>query len=334
MSSVSVSAKALYDCFSTLALVSPKGESPVSMVLTHTSLVFKSVSGCSFQGMVPVASEDEDSRTILWYNVCPLIPKDGDLTFDIEASLVSVRGDGVSFSFSTGYSEAVDLDLSRNQFIRLESNSYETGLQCIQAMSFDKLYGRTPPINVYGDVAVVEYPSLYLRVRTTGLPFNAAIDNEHAKVLLRFKPKEIAVNTTDSSIVLKRNGIMLELPCKLEPDESEFLSYLKGMRVVCRLEVEDFALQLSCLAKVSRKTECHLTLTESGLQVDANSGFSSVAVSVGDVTNTVLLSCRFPTEVLLAIFNTLGKGLVEILIGGDLLCLRTQTVAILTRVLY
>lgn len=335
LKSVTLPAKDLKDCFTSLSLVAAKGSqlTPVSLILDKNILKFNCLQGCVVQCHMPILNDEQVYVVIMYYDVTPIIPTDGEVTLSISSYDVSIEGVGFNCSFPLGYGSVEDYDFSTCVYEQISNKEYASGLRTLQGMNLDKIYGKAVPFSIYEGVSVIKHPCCYVQARTPGLPFVAQLDQEHIKMLTRFAPWEVSMSMKDT-IVFRRKNAILQVPCRMDIPSNDFTSFLQDMQSKCVVVLGGLADKLRDASKVSTKSKCTVTGTKTGLQITTTIENASSSISVGDISGETEFMFSFPTQVLLTFFKAIGSGKVEILTGGDLICLRTQSLIILVRVDY
>lgn len=332
---VKLSSAKLHECFQCLSLVAAKGSqlTPVSLSLKKDILTMTCLQGCVIQYSLNVESTGNEEFVFMFYDVTPIIPLTGDAEIEIDNYEVQVKGDSFKCAFPRGYGEPETYDFSQCSYTAIEHKDFSTGLKTILGMNLDKFYGQAVPVNIYGDIAVIKHACCYVQARAWGLPFTAQLDPDHVKMLIKFQPLEVSTSIADTIVFRRKNSIM-QLPCRYEIPKNNFTEFLKGMESKCRVTLGGLHDRVREAAKVSNKSKCEILGTRAGLQVTITIENASSSLSVGDMNGDIQFVCMFHIQVFLAILKALGSGEIEILTGGDLVCLRTQTLIVLIRVEY
>ncbi len=332
---VSLSARDLKSCFSAISLVAMKGSqlTPVSLILKNNKLQFICLQGCVAQCSILVASDEIANLVFMYYDVTPIIPPSGDVDVTLSSNGVSIEGEGFSCTFPKGYSDVTEFDFSNCKFTPIESDAYMDAMKNMMGMSLDKLYGTSVPVDAYQTVSVMKYPCCYVQTRTHGFPVTAQIDPEHMKMLIRFAPKEVSESIKDT-LVFRKGTAMLQVPCRTDIPENDFLQYLSGLSAICRIDATGLYDKVKNASRLSNKSRCRIFVYKAGFKVVMTIGEATSSVSVGESADDLPFTAVFPIQVLLAFLRAIGNQTMEILAGGELLCLRTQSLIILVRVEY
>lgn len=332
---VTLPAKELRDVFSTISLVVAKGSqlTPVSLELKDNKLSFVCLQGCVVQGSVAVASNEIAALVFMYYDVTPIMPPSGNVDVALFEYGVEVTGDDFSCAFPIGYSEVTEYDFSECKFTKIENDAYINSLRTVLGMNLDKLYGKPVPFSIYGAVAVVKHPCCYVQTRMYNVPFQAQIDPEHIKMIIRFKPWEVSTTIPDT-LVFRKGSHTLQIPCRSRMGENDFVSFLKGLKSIGVMSATGLYDRVNYSSRVSTKSRCRLEITGGGIKISTTIDNATSTVSSGDVSTEILYTATFPISTLLAFLRAIGDDKMEILAGGELLCLRTQNLIILVRVEY
>lgn len=328
-------AKDLKQCFSSLSLIAAKGSqlTPVSLKLANNKLTFTCLQGCVVQSTLEVNCGDSLDIVFMYYDVTPVLPSVDEVYLEIDNDHLSVSGPTFSCAFPNGYGDPVTYDFSDCSYTKFGDSSYLDGLKTVMGMGLDKLYGKTVPLSVYGDVTVLKHACCYVQTRTIGLPFTAQIEAEHAKIITKLLPWEVSTSQKDTLVFRKQNTI-LQIPCRYGIPANNFTEFLKDMRPKCRVTLGSFYLRLRDMSKVSTKTKCSLVGYKEGLSITLTVENANSSIIIGKEADDIQFVFDFPIQVLLTFIKALGSGVVEILTGGDLICFRTQSLIILVRVEY
>lgn len=332
---ITVPSRDLRDCFSTLALIAHKGSqlTPASLILQNGKLTFICLQGCVVQSSLSVPCDEIANLVFMFHDVTPIMPPSGNVDVALFDYGVVVTGEDFSCQFPLGYSDVTEYDFSECRFTQIENNAYLDNLRIILAMNLDKLYGKPVPFTLFENVAVVKHSCCYIQTRTYGIPFQAQIDPEHIKMLIRLKPYEVS-DTIPDTLVFRKGSNVLQIPCRSRVDENDFMLYMEQLKVVGTVSASKLYERVNYSSKIGSKSRCRIHVTESGIKITTNSDNASSSVSNGDMSKEITFTAMFPIPVLLAFFRAIGDSQMEILAGGELFCLRTQNLIILVRVEY
>lgn len=328
-------AKELKECFSALSLIAAKGSqlTPVSLILKDQKLSFVCLQGCIVQGSIAVASNEIANAVFMYYDVTPIMPPSGNVDVALYDYGVTVAGESFTCSFPTGYSDVTEFEFSDHKFTKIENNAYIDSFRVMLGMNLDKLYSKPVPVTVFGNVAVVKHSCCYVQTRMYNLPYKAQIDAEHVKMIMKFKPWEVSASSPNT-LVFRKGNIVLQIPCRTGIGENDFPEFLKDMKTVCMVNAGGLYEKVNYTAKVSSKSKCTILTTARGIKISVNIDNASSSISNGDMSGDITFTTFFPISTLLAFLRAIGDDTMEILTGGELLCLRTQNLIILVRVEY
>lgn len=332
---VKVHASDLKRAVSAMAPLFPKGTSsmPIGIYMSNGELKIVCVQGAVYQASVHVDDEIAIGNiSVLYHDISPLIPSSGEMSLEFTPTGLSIAGYGLEAELPVSYGVVEEQDFSGYKYTDIAGSSYTEGLKNMLSMNLDKMYNTIAPIHILNGISLQRLPNVWVQARSAGLTFSAVLDVEHVKLLLRFDPKQVCTDVTGTLIFRNSTGI-LQLPCNRCNDESKITELMSDLGNPVKLQIGHYLEQVKQIAKVDSKSHCKITLYESGLKTTVDYERTSVSVSVGNTQSKVLQVCHFPIQVWLTFLRGLGSELVEILVGGGKICLRTQSMVIVARVL-
>lgn len=333
MSAVSVRAQDLQACLSQIVPLVPKGTMyvPLGLHVHNNLLVVTCLQGCVFQSHIPVDSNEIMSASIMYRDVTPLLPRSGDVTLKFATNFLELAASGVSVSFSSSYSVVAEQEFEEYDYTDMLSEDYLYNLRTLLGMNLDSIYKAVKPIHSYGKVSLLKFPNTIVQVRTSGLPINCTLDAEHVKLLLRFRPTK--VHRDGFMITFLNNSAVLQLPCKDNVDGNNFTDMLTDLGEPIVLNIDGYLEKVRNLSKALPKGKCTIVVHKEGVNTKLSADNTHANVSVGDAHSEVLQVVSLPTQIWLAFLKALGNSKIQILVGGGKLCLRNNSLVILTRVL-
>lgn len=331
---VSVRAYKFRKCLQYLSPIFPKGttEIPLGINLSKGKLTLTCTTGCVFQAVLDVDSQDTATATVIYYStIGSFLPGEENIDIEFLPTGIQLSGDNFEVTLPMGYSTVLPYDFGKHYFKDIESLIYKDNMTTLLGMNLDKLYSKPRPIAIYQDVAVLKYPNTWVQIRTTGLSFVGSLDPEHVRMLCKFEPTRLSADE-GNTLILQNDFATLRLPCRTDIEENNFVSLLKDMDKTLMLSFDGYLEKLRNASKIDSKSMCKLTIYEEGVKTTISVASTSMAVKAGKTDGDVLSVVHLPLQVWLAFIKALGNGVVQILVGGDKLCLRNQSLVILTRV--
>ena len=328
----------LAKCFSELALLIPKGSKglPVGIDLQAGILSIYHNAGTVYLKQLDVNSQDTAHCTVLFYDISDLLISTGiaETKVTFQENGVRVYNDIVDLFLRHGYSTIEYPDLPRDGYVLLPASGWNSNLQTVLNMGLDKLYMKSTPITVASGTSVLKYPNTWVRCRTMGLNLNRVIDIEHIRLLNKFLPNQYQLLGNDS-VLFRRDDAYLLLPCRQPNDLADTDNFiqtaLSKMSEPIDVYVAHYLNSIRSLSKLSNKSVCNLVLFENGMKTvieESGAGMSVLCGEAGKVIGTV----QIPLNAWLVFLRALGTDRIQVLIGGDILCLRNQFLVILTHV--
>lgn len=333
-----LSTKELANCFSELALLIPKGSKdlPVGVDLQAGVLSFYYNTGCVYLHTFEVDTTAVEHCTVLFFNISDLLTATGHSTTKLEFSdnSLHIYDDTVDLHLRHGYSSVRYPEFPNAGYNTLPATIWKDSLQTVLNMGLDKVYAKALPITVASGTSVLKYPNTWVHCKTPALNLNRVLDIEHIRLITKFQPNAYQLLTHDS-VLFKRGDAFLMLPCKQPNDLKEtddfFTATLEKMSAPITVNVANYTNSIRNLSKICTKAICNLIVYENGIKTvidEAGASMSAICGETGKVIGTVQL----PVNVWLVFLRALGTERIQILVGGDILCLRNQSLIILTHV--
>lgn len=333
MSSISVGARALKNCLAQIAPLVPKGTLyiPLGLHVHNNVLVITCLQGCVFQSHIPVSSNNVESISVLYKDITTLLPGSGEITLEFATNFLELTASGVSVLLYSSYGVVPEQEFEEYRYSDITNTDYLRNFRAMLGMNLDSIYKAVKPVNIYGRVSLLKYPNTIVQVRTTGIPFECTMDIEHVKMLLRFAPTKVCKDGYVLTFI--NDSAVLQLPCKDNVSGNTFTDMLDDMGEPVTLNVEGYLEKVRNLSKALPKGRCELKVYENGLGTKVTSDNTSASIFTGEDTGEVLKVMHLPMQVWLAFLKALGNETIQVLVGGEKLCLRNNTMVILTRVL-
>lgn len=332
---VTVESRDLLNALNTVSLLVPKGQKtmPIGFYIDKGHIKIVCTQGVVYQSNI--LTDDYDNcfgYTVMYYDIAPLLHVAG--TVDIEFSpdhSIHLYGDGFDTSFAPAYSTIQLQNFEDENFVHIPGGSYSDGFQKILNIGLEKLYGIASPIVVSKDISLQKFPNTIVQVRTMGFPVNAILDSDHVKLITKFGPTYVCAYS--DSLVFKNQTSVLQIPCKRNTDETKMGELISKLGAPVTINMHSYLDKLRSISKLDSKATCKIAVYEKGLKSTLTAEQSSVSISTGDTESKVLKVFHLPMQVWLTFLKVLGTETIQVLVGEELLCLRTASVIILTRVL-
>lgn len=333
---IEVSTNELSSCFSELALLIPKGSKdlPVGIDLQAGILSFYHNAGTVYLHTIEVEGNEVEHCTVLFYNISELLTATGDNTTCLEFldTGLHIYNSIADLQLSHGYSTVTYPELPNAGYINLPATGWKDNLQTVLNMGLDKLYMKTEPIIVAENESVLKYANTWVKCRTPALSLNKILDIEHIRLLNKFNPNSYQILSRDS-ILFKHGNALLLLPCKTPTDlkdtEEFFRVTMSKLSEPVTISVSHYNDSVRCLSKICNKAVCNLVIFESGVKTTVDEAGAAMSVTCGK-TGKVIGTAQIPIAAWLVFLRALGTERIQIMIGGDILCLRNQSLIILT----
>lgn len=331
-----VKASDIRKCFQELSMLIPKGakELPVGISLQAGNLHVISTTGCVYIHSIDVDDTlSMEYVTILFHNVAALLSNEKDnVTLDFSPIGLTITGETFEVDFKKGYSVVEEPTFNDISFKGMQDSGWDNNLNKLIGMNLEKVYSAIRPITFYSDVAVQKYPNTWVQVRTLGIKDSMLLDTDHVRLLTHFNPTMYAKVGKDSMLFCRGNSF-LQLPIKEVTSSNLVLDMMKDLGDPVTITLGHYLEQLRNVAKVSSRAQCKVTITEKGISTTVTEDGASISTHTGDIHAKVLKVFNIPIAVWITFLKALGTDSIQILVGGEKLCLRNHSMIILTRVL-
>lgn len=334
---VTIHAHDLLDVCSTLKNLVPSGslEIPLGIKVVNGEMYFTCTTGVNYQTILKCDEDDVNlTANVLYYDISMLIPSSGLVSLEFLSHGVNIIGDGFLVEFNNSYSIVEDPEFPDVTYRASNPTLYSEGLKNLLNMGLNKLYSLQTPIVLLNDIALQMFPNTWVQVRVSSLNLQAILDYDHAKLLLKFSPTQVAMCSENNTVLLKNGNGVLQIPYKPVTDATNITALLEDLNTSCKFSIEHYLDKLRNVSKLNPKSSCKLAVFETGIKTTIKHNSSSVEVATGDITGSCLKVVHLPIQLWLTLLRGLGSSYIEILTGGDKLCLRTQATVIVTRVLH
>lgn len=333
---VTINTKELSSCFEEMSYLIPAGASEISIgVLLHEGqLSFFYTGGAVYIRNIPVTSGDFVQMTVRFYplhNVLNAVYVE-NTTLILGNDGLRVQNDIVDLFLTKGFQEIEIPILPTSGYTMLPVSGWDISLKSVLGIGLDRLYMKELPIEIGNGLSALKYPNTWIRCRTHGLNLNRLLEAVHIKLLIRLCPTGYQLLGTDSVLFNKGNTFVM-LPCRALTDTEEtdknFNEMLSHLSKPITLGISHYLDSVRGLSKLSNASICNIRVFEAGIQTSVTSGGNTMSVSCGS-TEGLIGTAQIPVNVWLAFLRAMGTETIQILIGGDILCLRNQTLLVLT----
>lgn len=333
---VTIKAVNLVDFVSSIISLFPKGSTtlPIGVTIEGDTITFTCTTGCYYQAEYAINNPNNVSKsmTILFCNIVDYLPTTDEIAITFQSRSMEFSGAGFEISLSTGYSLVNKLDFSRYQFETIVGKQYIAALKDLMSLNLSSIYMHEVPVSIYRNVSVIKYPNLMAMSKTDGLTFSGSIIPDHVKLLCKFSGDEVC-DTDEDSLIFRRGNSYLQLPRKKLYEENNFLRMMEGLSEPYNLSFTGYINRLRAMGKLGTNAKCKLVLLNDGLKTTVSTNSITLTDKIGKCQDSVVKTFEMPITVWSMIVKALGNGTVQILYRGDVLCLRTQYLIILTRAL-
>jgi len=312
----------------------PKGQTtvPLRVQLKGGKLSFLVRGTCTYHAAISVSTDEVADVTVNFLEVSEYIPVDATVDVEIAGSSgIRIESNAVCLILVPAYSTVDDIDLPDCSWKSLENSSLLIALHTLAGTGLEGLYKTSPPLEMFGNLALLKYPNIYVQMRAPDLGMSVAMTQECAKYVHKFAPSSYALLSNDT-LVFKKYETLLYVPVKCINSGTTCKDLIPEGGVSLRLDLDGFLSRLSALRKLNAD-RCGISLYNKGLTVSVSVDMSSITTSVGDRESGFLASFMLPMQLAYICFRLLGNSLCEILYKEGVLCLRTPTLVIVVHVL-
>jgi len=332
---VRLKASNLRKVLTTIKPLFPKSttEIPLGLQMSNGKLNIVCLQGLVFQSTIPVDDVLAlNTATILYHDISTLLPSEGDIDIEFTPTHIYVYAKDFDVKFPVGYSVVEEQDFSKLAFSSINNSGFVEGFSRLLNMNLEKLMNQVSPIVVRNGLALQRFHNIWVQVRTTGLTFNAVLSTDHIKLLNKFVPSEVCTSIPGTLVFRNSTGI-LQLPCKPDNDTSKVTELMNDLGEPVNLHIRSYLERVKQIAKLDTKAHCNITLYKEGLKTTVSNNQVELSVKLGNTEHDVLQVCKLPIQLWITLLRGLDADIIQVLIGGGKICLRTGSTVILARVL-
>lgn len=333
MPTVGVNARALRAITYDAKMLIPKGQStvPLRVQLKSGKMIFLIRSTCTYCAELQVDTDEVADVVVNFLDISDYLPTEGSVNVEIAGnSGIRIESSAVSLILVPAYSTVEDVGSSDYEWKALENSSIVTALHTLSSTGLDGLYKKSPPVELFGSIAILKYPNIYIQTRAPEIGADIAITQECARYVQSFAPKEYALVSNDT-VVFKKYETLLYVPVKIIHKGTTCKDIIPQGGYSLKLDLGGFLSKLSSMRKLG-VDRCDITLYESGMSAGITSNLSSINATVGN-KGEFLTSLALPMQLVYIVFKLLGDAYCEILYKEGVLCLRTPTLVIVVHAL-
>lgn len=179
------------------------------------------------------------------------------------------------------------------------------------------------PIIFIEDYAYLKYPTLWARVRTSGIQGSVPMDLTN--MLLNFSPKSVSKGKL---LEFKSKSQLVAVPVTPVTPDNEFEEFLKASTLVTTINAGSISSVTSLMYKSIGNTKVDLHIGSDGFAITAYTGNVSVNKVIGNVESAVFI-CNLPLEFLNACVQIFDAANVEIRQNKRLLIFHTSVISVI-----
>ena len=326
----------LHDVLFDISPLIPSGstEVPIGFHLIGDTLTIVCVAGCVYQSELSVNNEDntEAHCTVLYHDITAVLHTKEELQLEFMPVGLSITGSDFDITLPMGYSVVDIQEVPVKEFKAIPNQGYLEGFKTLTHVGLDKLFKVNEPVIVNKDISIQKYPCVWIQTRTIGLPFEAVLDMAHIKLLTRFKPTHVS-DDRPGTLVFKNEHSVLQLPAKVNNTTESFVSLIEDMKDTVQLDITHYVDRIKAATKTDSKSHCKVTLYAGGIKTSVSHNKIEMALKCGNTSSDVVTVFSMPLQLWLTMLRCLDSDVIEILAGGQKICLRTLTTAIVAHVL-
>lgn len=331
-----VKASVLRSCLEDISPLFSKGSStvPLGLKIENEKLTVVCNNKCSYLNSIDLEEQSTGSQelVIVYRNLLDYLPYNGNLEIEMHPKGVTIYNDDISVTLPEGYSEFKPLDNTGLEYKPINSTGYLSGLRSLLNFNLASITKMEKPITVYQQLSVLKYPQLIVQARTMGLPFSGVLTPEIANLILKFQPEEVC-DSMPAFLLFKRNDAYLQVSREQLSTENNFMDYMEGLSEPVTLFMDKYIDKIRSMSKINSTSVCEISLHSEGMSSCVKQEGISIAANVGNCQSPVLSAFKMPISIWQLCIRALGEGNAQILYGGDKVCLRTQSIIIIARVM-
>lgn len=336
MSSIHVDTTELANALVPLSKLFPKGSKtvPLGLHVENGKFTITCQQGLVYQTILNIDNHSAVHHvTVLYFDIVPMLDMDNDTEFQFEATSVIVSNVSFSIVLQNGYSVVDCVKYQPAETKSITNDKFIQGINMLSRMRLNILYSTDEPIHIIDDVMIQKFPNTWVQVRADGMKTRAIVDMSHIMSVPTFKPT--AVSEVENNIItFLRGDSMLRIACKPLQSDEKITSLMEGMNVCVRLKLRRYLDKINALLKLESKTNCQIALYPEGMRTTVTYSGASFSAVVGNTDGGLIKVFSYPASVWQAFIKLLGVDHIEILFGGDKVCLRSALAVIVTRVLH
>lgn len=326
----------LKSCLSDLTPLFSKGSSivPVGFSVNKSVLTIVCNNKCSYLNSIELDEEVIGVQEVVvqYKNILDYLPNTGTIDIEIQSNGIYLSNESVSLTLPAGYSEYKTIETKGLNFKPIVSTGYLSGLKALLNCNLVSLTKMEKPITVYQQLSVVKYPQLLVQARTMGLPFSGVFTPELINLIVKFQPTEVC-DDSPTFVLFKRKDAYLQVSREPVTSANNFMDYMKDLSDPIQFDMQGYAEKVRCMTKLGNNCECTVVLHSNGLSSSITQEGVTVSNKLGDCNSEVKKVFKLPIGIWNLCIRALEDSTAQILYGGDKVCLRTQSIIIIARVM-
>lgn len=234
---------------------------------------------------------------------------------------ISYKSMGISLSVSDSIVQRPTLSDSEKILIS-DKDSLKRALSIFKGLGiFQKTLQMERPLQLFGDYGVIQYPTCWVRVRSSGIV--NVITREQADIITAFDP---AYFSKDEVLTLYRDNAVLILPTNDVPEDDEFLDMVNSMESYGVKSTKGLLTRVKKLSSTLGVCDCSVYVGESTLHFAISKNTLKI---VDKADENIIYSFDTRLEYVVAILSLIGSdGDMEVLANADAVCMRNSSVAV------
>ena len=299
----------------------------VSFTTENRQLIVTAGTSCVYETVLDIEESLEYIDTVInveYIDISELLGVRDSVKLAFTQFSIELSYKGMSISLAASDTIVQRPDIPASTQIQIpDKDSIISALSIFSGLSiFQKSLQMDRPLQLFGDYALIQYPTAWIRVRSSAL--RTIVTREQATIVAAFKP----TSYRDSNpLVLYRDRAKLIFPKVDVPDNDEFMSLLNTTTSVGIKNTRGLLTRIKKLVSTVGNCDCSVYVGDTTL-------YFSIVKNTLRITDKADcdISYSFDTrlEYVSAILNLIGADNdMEILSGTDIVCMRNSNISII-----
>ena len=299
----------------------------ISFTTENNDLIITAGTSVVYETVIHIVQSLNYMDTVMnvqYLNMEELLGEKGNVKLEFTQFSIDMeyRTMSISLSASDSIVQRPDADTAEKVLIP-DRDSLTSALSVFKGLGiFQKTLQMDRPLQLFGDYGVVQFPTVWVRVRSSGI--TNVITKEQAIIISAFEPEEYSIGETLS---LYKGNARLMLPLSPVPEDDEFLQLVDTMTSLGAKTTKGLLARTKRLSRTLGVCDCSVYVGESTLHFAITKNTLHIVDKADD---TIQYSFDTRLEYITAILGLIGSdNALEVLTGKDIVCLRNARVSVI-----